>query len=38
LGADDDWLTNIRAANLNQQATAALKRNREQHRAKRKAA
>jgi len=39
LGADDDdWLTNIRANNLNRDATAALKRDRDQRRVKRPAA
>jgi hypothetical protein len=33
LGADDDWLTNVRASNLSRDATAALKRDREQRRA-----
>jgi hypothetical protein len=28
LGAEDDWLTNIRAGNLNRDADAALKRDR----------
>lgn len=38
LGADDDWLTNVRAGNLNRDATAALKRDRQQRHARRQAA
>jgi len=37
LGADDDWLTNVRANNLNRDATAALKRDRARRRTKRAA-
>jgi len=33
LGADDDWLTNVRAGNLNRDAKAALKRDRDRARA-----
>lgn len=38
LGADDDWLTNVRAGNLSRDAAAALKRHRGQRRSKRKVA
>lgn len=37
LGSDEDWLTNVRAGNLNRDAAAALKRDRQHRRTKRAA-